>query len=81
MALLYSPVNSCTALAATVCCFWLCAEATRPRERIVVVQQQPAPAPARGASTGGAISDAEQATLCASNGSDLPLIGLTVERV
>ena len=85
MGLLDSPANFCASLAATVCCFWLCAEVTRPRERIVVVQQPTASAVggvggADGA-VGGALTEAEQATLMASNGADLPLIGLTLERV
>ena len=67
-AVLQAQYNLCASLATTLCCLWLCQEATRPRERIVVVQQPTA--------TGATGATAEQVVLVANNGTDLPLLAV-----
>jgi hypothetical protein len=62
---LQAQAHLCTSIATTLCCLWLCQEATRPRERIVVVQQPVA--------TG---ATAEQVMVVANNGTDLPLLAV-----
>ena len=67
-AVLKTQVDLCASLATTLCCLWLCQEATRPRERVVIVQQPVAPA-----TTG---VTAEQVMVIANNGTDLPLLAV-----
>ena len=62
---LQAQYNLCASLATTLCCLWLCQEATRPRERVVVVQQPTV--------TG---ATAEQVMVVANNGTDLPLLAV-----
>ena len=62
---LQAQYNLCASLATTLCCLWLCQEATRPRERVVIVQQPTA--------TG---ATAEQVMVVANNGTDLPLLAV-----